>query len=72
MLDRLRLIPGNYKSCKETHLAEAVVTSKGRITIPAEIRKRMNLNLLDKVVYTVLPNGTTIMRAKNRSIACLA
>ncbi|MGB7183575.1 MAG: type II toxin-antitoxin system PrlF family antitoxin [Burkholderiaceae bacterium] len=53
-------------------MAEAAVTSKGQITIPAEIRKLMNLSPQDKVVFTLLPNGTTIMRAKNRSITSLA
>jgi len=53
-------------------MAEAAVTSKGQITIPAEIRRLMNLSPQDKVVFTLLPNGTTIMRAKNRSIASLA
>jgi len=53
-------------------MAEAAVTSKGQITIPAEIRKLMNLSPKDKVVFTLLPNGTTIMRAKNRSITSLA
>ena len=53
-------------------MAEAAVTSKGQITIPAEIRKRMNLGSQDKVVFTLLPNGTTVMRAKNRSIRSLA
>lgn len=53
-------------------MAEAAVTSKGQITIPAEIRRQMNLGPQDKVVFTLLPNGTTVMRAKNRSIASLA
>lgn len=53
-------------------MAEAAVTSKGQITIPAEIRKQMNLSPKDTVVFTLLPNGTTIMRAKNRSIQSLA
>lgn len=53
-------------------MAEAAVTSKGQITIPAEIRKRMNLGPQDRVVFTLLPNGTTVMRAKNRSVASLA
>ena len=53
-------------------MAEAVVTSKGQITIPAEIRKQMNLGPHDKVVFTLLPNGTTVMRAKNRSVTSLA
>ncbi len=53
-------------------MAEAAITSKGQITIPAEIRKQMNLGPQDKVVFTLLPNGTTIMRTKNRSITALA
>ena len=53
-------------------MAEAAVTSKGQITIPAEIRKQMNLRPQDKVVFTLLPNGTTVMRAKNRSVTSLA
>ncbi len=53
-------------------MAEAAVTSKGQITIPAEIRKQMNLGPQDKVVFTLLPNGTTVMRAKNRSVTSLA
>ena len=53
-------------------MAEAAVTSKGQITIPAEIRKQMNLSPQDKVVFTLLPNGTTVMRAKNRSVNSLA
>lgn len=52
-------------------MAEAAVTSKGQITIPAEIRKQMNLGPQDKVVFTVLPNGTTVMRAKTRSVTSL-
>lgn len=53
-------------------MAEAAVTSKGQITIPAEIRKQMNLGPQDKVVFTLLPNGTTVMRAKNRPVTSLA
>ena len=53
-------------------MAEAAITSKGQITIPALIRKRMNLAPNDKVVFTLLPNGTTVMRAQNRSITELA
>ena len=52
-------------------MAEAAITSKGQITIPAEIRKKMNLGPQDRVVFTLLPNGTTVMRAKNRSVTSL-
>ena len=53
-------------------MADAAVTSKGQITIPAEIRQQMNLEPHDRVVFTVLPNGTTVMRAKKRKIKDLA
>jgi AbrB family looped-hinge helix DNA binding protein len=53
-------------------MPEAAVTSKGQITIPAEIRRQMNLGPQDRVVFTLLPNGTAVMRAKNRSISSLA
>ena len=50
-------------------MAEAAVTSKGQITIPADIRKAMGIKSKDRVVFTVLPDGTTVMRAKTKSIA---
>jgi len=53
-------------------MADAALTGKGQITIPAEIRRQMNLEPRDRVVFTVLPNGTTVMRAKKRSIGELA
>ena len=66
------IMPYNSKKSKEYVMAEAAVTSKGQITIPAEIRRQMNLGPQDRVVFTLLPNGTTVMRAKNRSISTLA
>jgi AbrB family looped-hinge helix DNA binding protein len=52
-------------------MAEATVTSKGQITIPADIRRAMGLTTKDRVVFTVMPDGTTVMRAKTKSIADL-
>ncbi|HEY6986613.1 MAG TPA: AbrB/MazE/SpoVT family DNA-binding domain-containing protein [Rhodanobacteraceae bacterium] len=52
-------------------MADATVTSQGQITIPVEIRRAMNLKPGDRVRFTVLANGTTIMRAKNRSLRSL-
>jgi len=49
--------------------AAATVTSKGQITIPAEVRKLMGLEPGTQVVFTQLDNGTTVMRAKTRSLA---
>ena len=49
-------------------MSEATITSKGRITIPTDIRKALGLGTGDRVVFTRLKDGTTIMRAKTRSI----
>jgi len=49
-------------------MSEATLTSKGQITIPADIRKAMGLSAGERVVFTRLDDGTTIMRAKTRSI----
>jgi antitoxin PrlF len=49
-------------------MSEATMTSKGQVTIPAEIRKALGLTAGERVVFTQLDDGTTIMRAKTRSI----
>ena len=53
-------------------MSEAAVTSKGQITIPVEIRNSMGLKARDRVVFTRLADGTTVMRAKTRSAVDLA
>lgn len=50
----------------------STLTSKGRVTIPADVRAALNLQPQDKLNFTVLPDGTVIMRAKKRSIGELA
>jgi len=49
-------------------MSEATVTSKGQITIPADIRKWLDLSAGQRVVFTRLDDGTIVMRAKTRSI----
>jgi AbrB family looped-hinge helix DNA binding protein len=49
-------------------MSDATVTSKGQITIPADIRRSMGLSAGERVVFTRLDDGTTVMRAKTRSI----
>ena len=51
---------------------ESAVTSKGQITIPVEVRRAMGLQPQDRVVFTVMPDGTTVMRAKRRALSELA
>jgi antitoxin PrlF len=49
-------------------MSEATITSKGQVTIPADIRKALGLSAGERVVFTRLDDGTTVMRAKTRSI----
>ena len=49
-------------------MAYATVSSKGQITIPADIRQALGLAMGDVVVFTLLEDGTTVMRAKKRSL----
>jgi AbrB family looped-hinge helix DNA binding protein len=52
-------------------MSEATLTSKGQITIPADIRRAMGLEPHDRVVFTRLDDDTTIMRAKTRKLTDL-
>jgi antitoxin PrlF len=49
-------------------MSEATVTSKGQLTIPADIRSALGLTTGERVVFTRLADGTTVMRVKRRSI----
>jgi AbrB family looped-hinge helix DNA binding protein len=53
-------------------MAEATITSKGRITIPVEVRAAMRIEPGDRVVFTVLADRTTVFRAKIRPLRSLA
>lgn len=49
-------------------MSEATITSKGQVTIPSDIRKALGLTAGERVVFTQLDDGTTVMRTKTRSI----
>jgi AbrB family looped-hinge helix DNA binding protein len=49
-------------------MAFATVTSKGQTTIPKNIRAAANLKAGDRIHFTVLEDGTIIVRVKNSSI----
>ena len=49
-------------------MPEAILTSQGRVTIPADLRKALGLCAGERVVFTRLDDGTTLMRSKTRSI----
>jgi antitoxin PrlF len=44
-------------------VSEATLTSKGQITIPADIRKLLSIRPQDRLTFTPMPDGTVVMRA---------
>jgi antitoxin PrlF len=52
-------------------MSEATLTSKGQITIPADIRRSMDLSPKDRLTFTLMPDGTVVMRAKTKSLVSL-
>ncbi len=53
-------------------MADTTLTSKGQVTIPREIRQRLGLVAGDKIAFTLLSDGTVIVRAKTRRLLDLA
>jgi len=52
--------------------AEATLTSKGQTTIPKDIRDRLRMKTGDRMTFTLMPDGTVLLRIKNKSIMSLA
>ncbi len=46
----------------------ATMTRKGQITIPKAVRDATSLQAGDKLRFTVLEDGTILLRVKNRGI----
>jgi AbrB family looped-hinge helix DNA binding protein len=57
---------------KENFMAESTVTTKGQTTVPAEIRALVNAQAGTRLVWTAMPDGTLIVRAKTKSFFDLA
>ena len=51
---------------------DTTMTSKGQTTIPKEIRDSLRIKPGDRMTFTLMPDGTVVMRVKNRHIAELA
>jgi antitoxin PrlF len=52
-------------------MSEATLTSKGQITIPVEIRRSLGVQAQDRLSFTPMPDGTVVLRAKNKTLADL-
>ena len=50
----------------------ATLTSKGQTTIPKEIRDGLGMKPGDRISFTLMPDGTVIMRVKRKSVMKLA
>jgi AbrB family looped-hinge helix DNA binding protein len=51
---------------------DSSLTSKGQTTIPKVIRDGLSLRSGDLLTFTMMPDGTVLMRAKNKSAMRLA
>ena len=49
-------------------MSDATVTSKGQVTIPADVRRVSNLQPGDVLSFTPMPDGTVLLRAKTRRL----
>lgn len=51
---------------------DATLTSKGQTTIPKAIRDSLAMKAGDRMSFTLMPDGTVVMRVKARSVTELA
>ena len=45
--------------------SESTIDEKGRVCIPSELRKKLNLKIGEKVIFQLNENGLTLRRAVN-------
>jgi antitoxin PrlF len=53
-------------------MSESTITAKGQTTVPAEVRALVQASAGTRLVWSVMPDGTIIVRAKAKSILDLA
>lgn len=53
-------------------MPHSTVTAKGQTTIPRDVRQAAGLRPGDRIHYTVLEEGTILLRVKNRRVRDLA
>jgi AbrB family looped-hinge helix DNA binding protein len=46
----------------------ATITSKGQTTIPKDVREAAGMKAGDRIHFSVLEDGTVIVRVKNRTV----
>ena len=53
-------------------MTESTITAKGQTTVPQPIRDALHAQAGTKLQWTLMPDGTVIVRAKTKSILDLA
>lgn len=53
-------------------MTESTITAKGQTTVPADIRALVHAEPGTRLVWSVMPDGTIIVRVKSRSILDMA
>jgi AbrB family looped-hinge helix DNA binding protein len=53
-------------------VAESTITAKGQTTVPADIRALVDAKPGTRLVWSAMPDGTIIVRAKTKSILDMA
>lgn len=51
---------------------DSTLTTKGQTTIPKDIRDSLGMKPGDRMTFTMLPDGTVLMRVKNKSVMTVA
>jgi len=65
-------MPYNAIKGKEHTMAESTITVKGQTTVPADVRAFVHAKPGTRLVWSVMPDGTIIVRAKTKSILDMA
>jgi AbrB family looped-hinge helix DNA binding protein len=65
-------MPYSLSKRKEASMAESTLTVKGQTTVPADIRAFVQAKPGTRLVWSVMPDGTIIVRAKTKSILAMA
>jgi AbrB family looped-hinge helix DNA binding protein len=56
----------------ESRMSElTTMSSKGQVTIPRDVRERLGLQGGDKIAWSLLSNGTVVVRPKTRRLVDL-
>jgi AbrB family looped-hinge helix DNA binding protein len=56
----------------ESRMSElTTMSSKGQVTIPRDVRERLGLQAGDKIAWSLLSNGTVVVRPKTRRLVDL-